>query len=89
MKFFSRSNIALVAGLVIAAPALAQAPQAQAPASLQKQKSQAQKHNTQDGNSPTTTRPSSGAHKQRTQGDLPEVGPASGAYNGNVPHSKY
>jgi hypothetical protein len=89
MKVFSRSSMAMVASLVIAAPALAQTPQAQTPASPQKQTSQAQKQHTQDGNSPTTVGPGSQAYKQRTQGDLPEVGPASRAYNGNVPRSKY
>jgi hypothetical protein len=89
MKIVSCCRAAMVASLVIAAPAFGQAPQAQKPASPQTQASQAQKQHTQDGNSPTTVGPGSSAYKQHTQGNLPEVGPASGAYNGNVPHSKY
>jgi hypothetical protein len=90
MKIFGRPQRVLVASLLIAAPAFAQAPQAQNPTQLTpNQTSQAKKQQTQDGNSPTTVGPASGAYKQRTQGDLPEVGPASGAYNGNVPRSKY
>jgi hypothetical protein len=92
MKAFGRSQLLMVAGLLLAAPALAQSPQGQ-------------KQPTQDGNSPTTVGPGSaaskqqtqnmahsdpsGAKKQKTQGDLPEVGPASGAYKGNVPRSQY
>jgi hypothetical protein len=88
MNVFGRSQLLMVAGLLIAAPALAQTPQAQTQTSPA-QKSQAQKQPTQDGNSPTTVGPASKASKQKTEGDLPEVGPASGAYNGNVPRSKY
>lgn len=88
MNVFGRPQVLIVAGLLIAAPALAQTPQGQTQMS-QTQKSQAQKQPTQDGNSPTTVGPASKAYKQKTQGDLPEVGPASGAYKGNVPRSQY
>jgi hypothetical protein len=88
MKLIGHSQLLMVAGLLVAAPALAQTPQAQTETN-QTQKSQAQKQPTQDGNSPTTVGPASKAYKQETQGDLPEVGPASGAYKGNVPRSKY
>ena len=97
------SPLLVVASLLIAAPAFLQTAQAQTPAS-QTQTPQVKKQATQDGNSPTTVGPASkaykqktqsmahsdpSAYKQKTQGDLPEVGPASGAYNGNVPRSKY
>jgi hypothetical protein len=90
MKVSGRPQRVLFASLLIAGPAFAQAPQTQkqtppAPA----QASQAPNQNKQDDNSPTTVGPDSDASKQKTQGDLPEVGPASGAYKGNVPRSKY
>jgi hypothetical protein len=91
MKVLGRSQLVLVASLLIAAPAFAQSTQGQtqptqggsSPASIgsgttTKQKTQSMAHA-----APT------GAYKQKTQGDLPEVGPASGAYKGNVPHSQY
>jgi hypothetical protein len=84
MKKLCCSQIVMIAGLLIAAPAFAQAPQTQ-----QQQTAQAKKQKTQDGNSPTTVGPGSRAYKQQTQGDLPEVGPASGANSGNSLHSKY
>jgi hypothetical protein len=90
MKIFGRPQGVLFAGLLIAAPAFAQMPQTQkqtppAPAHTP----QAQNQDTKDSNSPTTAGLDSDASKQKTQGDLPEVGPASGAYKGNVPRSKY
>ena len=76
MKTLSLSVLAIGAGLLVAAPAFAQAT----------------KQKTQDGNSPTTVGPASGAYKQKTQdGNSPTmVGPASGAYkqktqDGNSP----
>jgi hypothetical protein len=90
MKIFGRPGIVILTGLLGAAPAFAQTPQPQNQTSqAQKPTSQVQKQRTQDGNSPTTVGPASKAYKQRTQGDLPEVGPASGAYNGNSLRSKY
>jgi hypothetical protein len=86
MKKLCCSQIVMIAGLLIAAPAFAQAPQTQQP---KQQTAQAKKQKTQDGNSPTTVGPGSRAYKQQTQGDLPEVGPASGAYSGNSLRSKY
>jgi hypothetical protein len=88
MKIFGGPQRVLFASLLIAAPAFAQTPQTQKqtpPAPTP----QAQQQNTQDSNSPTTAASDSDASKQKTQGDLPEVGPASGAYKGNVPRSKY
>jgi hypothetical protein len=91
MKVLGRSQLVLVASLLVAAPAFAQS-------------TQGQTHPTQGGNSPAAVGSStpkkqktqslshsdpSAAYKQKTQGDLPEVGPASGAYKGNVPHSQY
>jgi hypothetical protein len=91
MKVLGRFQSVLVASLLVAAPAFAQS-------------SQDQTHPMQGGNSPATvgsnaptkqktqnlsrSEPST-AYKQKTQGDLPEVGPASGAYKGNVPRSQY
>jgi hypothetical protein len=88
MNVFGRPQLLMVAALLVAAPAFAQTPQAQTQTNPA-QKSQPHKQPTQDGNSPTTVGPASKAHKQKTQGDLPEVGPASGAYKGNVPRSQY
>jgi hypothetical protein len=90
MKVLGRFQSVLVASLLVAAPAFAQSSQ--------------ETHPMQGGNSPATvgsnaqtkqktqslTRSDpSTAYKQKTQGDLPEVGPASGAYKGNVPRSQY
>jgi hypothetical protein len=83
MKTFRRAQLVIVAALLVAPSAFAQAPQK--PDQTQHAKKQA----TQDGNSPTTVGPGSKAYKQKTQGDLPEVGPASGAYSGNSLKSKY
>jgi hypothetical protein len=72
MKTFRISGIAMIAGLLMAAPAFSQ------PTSVEKQ-------HAQDGNSPTTTGPGNAAYKQRTQdgGGPPMVGPGSAAYKQN------
>jgi hypothetical protein len=90
MQIFGRPQRVLFASLLIAAPAFAQTPQTQKPTPpAPAHTPQAQNQNTKDSNSPTTADSDSDASKQKTQGDLPEVGPASGAYKGNVPRSKY
>ena len=89
MKVFRCFNIAIIASLVIAAPAFSQTSQTPTPASPQKKTSQVQKQHTQDGNSSPTVGPGSRAYKQPTQAEIPEIGPASGAYKGNVARSKY
>jgi hypothetical protein len=90
MKIFGHPQLVLVASLLIAAPALAQTPQTQTQAPpAATQALQARKPHTQDSKRPTAVAPVSGAYKQPAQGELPEVGPASGAYNGNTQHSRY
>jgi hypothetical protein len=76
--------IAVIAGLLIAAPAFAQ---------TQDQSGQTGNPKTvQHTNLPATVHHShyaTGAQKQKTQAELPEVGPASQAYYGNTQRSKY
>jgi hypothetical protein len=87
--------IAVGVGLLVSAPAFAQesrtkqhTPDAPSPITGGLVGSGA-RQNAQYGNSPATGGRASGARKQQTQGELPEVGPASGAYHGNTQHSRY
>ena len=76
-------SIAIMASLLIAAPAFAQAQQTQT-------QHQQNGESSNPGNaSGQHSQYSSGVHKQKTQGDITEVGPGSKAYYGNTQHSKY
>ncbi len=73
MRLHNLSRFMMLAGLLVAAPALAQTTPTTTATTKQKT----------DGNSPTMVGPASGAYKQHTDGSgagPTMVGPASGAY---------
>lgn len=85
MKKFNCFAIAMTAVSLMVAPAFAQAPATQVQQQQQPNGNAANAAASATG-APRSQYPS-GASKQQTQGDLPEVGPASKAYYGNTVHS--